>query len=153
MEKNLFLLSNVLNKIWSHCENNVMSQITEPWFEPRKKTPNFCIEIARSEFLFLAGIKCTSCGSYNTVRDKGPLVRLRPRNGDAATAAGPSTTEGEGGGASASQEGGGGTLTPPPSSMGEDEGASSRGTLTPPETPNREDHQMSEEPVSLGRYH
>jgi len=90
-----------------------------------------CLQTSLSSFHIL-GIKCTSCGSYNTVRDKGPLVRLQ-NNGEGASAAAvvpdlASTTEGQ------AQQ------------YSDDQALESTATLTPPETPNRD--QMTE--TSLG---
>jgi len=80
-----------------------------------------CLQTSLASFHIL-GIKCNECGSYNTVRDKGPLKRLAP----SMVATSFETQEVVDPSAVAS-----GSMTPL------DQEAS--GTLTPPETPNRED--------------
>ena len=101
---------------------------------------NFVIRIyyvcfALSNFWLNSGIKCGDCGSYNTVRDKGPLKRIPRGNAVAAT-----SFEVDDGGTGTSP----GTLTPP-----EQDGEAVSGRLTPPETPDR--NQMSD-PMALGMF-
>ena len=43
------------------------------YLPPNHNTHNFIVDL---------GLKCVDCGSYNTVRDKGPLVRQPPETKD-----------------------------------------------------------------------
>ena len=40
-----------------------------------------CLHSGRSNF-HVMGLKCVRCGGYNTVREKGPLIRWNSTEGD-----------------------------------------------------------------------
>jgi len=85
-----------------------------------------CFKPSLSQFHIL-GMKCDKCGSYNTVREKGPLVRRGDQEGTTSTDNNPTTPE---------------DLVPTLTTLAQSDPMDETYPVTPPETPNREEQLM-----------